>query len=1385
MRAVANVGITLRVEGRGDRVRATMSGAAPVFKAAEQALDAEALRRDVAALGRALERALHARTSPTDDCEVAHLGRVVFERALPEPIRAALRTTDGGSLEIESDLELPWEASHDGRGFLGLRFALGERRPGDLPSGRGAPPAGRVAVVGDPAGDLPAARHEAEALVRAFSDGVEPVSADARFGRLRRAEFPRLCRGAFGLHYAGHADIGRGLRLADGHLDATALAGLGPNGGPTVVFLNACGGLPLGTRGDQGLSDVAVAPDAGVFRALVQAGAHHVIGPWLDVPDLPSADLARDFWAWLRRGASTGEALRRARVAAAERGEAVALAHRLFGAPAVCWYAPRASEGTSAGARAGAALAVRCDAPPLLGPEGLASVQQARRALLKRIIESHGGRLLPGRGAVDRAVFGVPTSFENDVQRAARALAEVRDALDPDARLVLEAGPLVQAGADVVGACALAAESACWRAAPGAWLLPNAARALGHRDCVAGSEALVPLSALDTQSRAQWTSVAEGPVFGRDAERRVVAQTLDEALALRGARALLVTGPAGIGKSRLVEQSELAREGLRIVRGQARPYDESQPFAAAADVLLALLGLREDAPAHARQAALRALIQRHAASSAGALPAAGIASIDALLAASAPALGSGSLVRAPTLTPADAAALAPILGVRHTERAATDEVEAGLVPAALARVLAAAATEGPLCVVLEDLHWLPPAGLATLDALLTEVAARAAGARGLPLVVVATCRPDLPAAVSGWFEAAAARRVDLGPLDAEATRRLLASLAPETDPAVAERLLARAEGNPLFVRELALEQSRSAEQGAREATTVPQSVEAILRARIDRQRPFEREVLHAAAVVGRTFWREAVERLLGAPTGIAAALDDLAARRFIVRRAASEVGGAEAWQFAHALVHEVVYAGVAERTRTTWHSRAALWLRHESGTGAWASRIAAHHLGAGELGWAARAHAEAGQAALEAHAPLEARAAFDAALAAQSRAAAAGDPQALDEGALGALEAAQAGLLNRLGELPEAARLFDLAIEHAHEDSARADRLRRRALVDAARGEREAARGRLQAAERALAESTAPATALLRLRVRHDHAWLAHRDGDYAGARAGLAETLAALDSAAPGLGEAVRPDADELRGELHNHLGVVAWSLGEYAIAADHYTRALAAYDACGAAQATAAVFNNLGILAQKQGDFDGASRWLERGLEIKLARGDRAGLARLYNNLGTLAGEQGDFTRARDFLLESVRIKQRLGDGALAVSCANLGEAYLRLGDGERARPWLDQAVTMCADGLGPKYLLPDVWRMRAELELQSQAPDAAHAAATRACAFAVESGDRPREAAALRVLAEAAQRLGDVSGALRAVEAALDRLEGIDQPLERARVVTLRAALLGSPA
>ncbi len=1344
----------------------------PVYGGAEQRLEREAVSRDVTALARALERALRGRWAPTDDGEVAQQGRVLFERLLPDETRAALRASAGGPLEISSDLAVPWEALHDGRGFLGLRFALGTRVPGDLPEPGPATAVGRVAVVGDPAGDLPAARHEAESLVRAFSDGAESVPCDARFGRLRRVEFPRLCRGAFGLHYAGHADAEKGWRLADGHLDGGSLAGMGPGGGPAVVFVNACGGVPLGLRAD---GDAATPLDAGVFRGFVQAGTRHFIGPWLDVPDLPSADLARDFWRALRRGDTVGEALRRARVAAAERGESVALSHRVLGEPGVAWFAARPVETTSVGARGAVVLMVRAPNPEGLGPEGLAELQQSRRGALRRIVEAQGGRLLPGRGAVDRAVFGLPTSFENDAQRAARALLDARAALQPDARLVLDAGPLVQVGNDVVGACASSAEACVWQVEPGAWLAPHAARALGLRTeppAQTGAPAVVPFTAMPLATAAE-----DGPLFGRLSERRLLEQTVDEARSRGVGRAALVVGAAGIGKSRLVASvvAALRAEGVRVARGHARPYDESRPFAAAADVLLELLELPTDAPVALRVEALRVFIDRHAGLQSGRPQGAtkgGISSIDDLLAGtSGPASAASREVR---LSLDDLDALRPVLGDAPGTEAwgVREQVEAGLVPAAFARVLTAAARDAPICVVLEDAHWLPAAGRSTLDALLTELTARAGGPHDVPLVVLATARPELSSTVQGWFEAAGARRVELGPLEADAARQLLRATSPELSGESVERLLQRAEGNPLFVRELALEGDRAAQARPGDPAPIPPTVEALLRARVDRQGPFEREVLHASAVVGRTFWREAVERLLGGPSGVAAALDDLSARRFILRRPASEIPGAEAWQFAHALVHEVVYAGVAERTRATWHGRAALWLRHEAGTGDWSARIAAHHAAAGEHARAARAYAEAGRNALEAHAPVEARGALEAALSAQARVSdATRDPESgLSEAELGALEAELALLVSAAGEHTNAATLLDRAIERAAEPSVRAERLRRRALVDVARGLREAARAHLSAALEVLAGASDPRADAVERRVRHDAAWLLHRDGDYAGARAGLRAVLETLE----------RSDAPEheLRGEVHNHLGVVAWWLGEYEDAADQYRRALEAFERCGAVQMTAAVFNNLGNLAQKQGDFDRATRWLERGLEVRLARGDRAGLARLYNNLGTLHGERGDFARARDYLLESVRIKQRIGDGGLAVSCANLGEAYLRLGEGDLARPWVERAIALCTEGNGPGYLLPDAWRMSAELELLRGDAAAAHAAAERALALAVETGDRPREAAALRVRARAELAGAAPEAADRSLARALEVLETLDQPLELGRTLLLRA-------
>lgn len=239
-------------------------------------------------------------------------------------------------------------------------------------------------------------------------------------------------------------------------------------------------------------------------------------------------------------------------------------------------------------------------------------------------------------------------------------------------------------------------------------------------------------------------------------------------------------------------------------------------------------------------------------------------------------------------------------------------------------------------------------------------------------------------------------------------------------------------------------------------------------------------------------------------------------------------------------------------------------------------------------------------------------------------------------------ETESAALHAAAGDARQALKLLETACTRPDQPERLAQRLLRRAEIEAGLGELPAARRLLEQGLRQLeAAEAAEAAEAVALSIHTERAWLAHRDGDYTGARASL---LTLLPDVPAKNGRA--------RGRILNVLGVIGYSRGEYEDARTYYRQALTAYETAGEQPLRATVLNNLGILAQKQGDFGAAIDFLGQAMTIKFSRGDRAGLARLYNNLGTLAGEMGELKRARDYLLESIRIKERVGDGGLAVA-------------------------------------------------------------------------------------------------------------------------------------
>lgn len=317
------------------------AGAGPVAWAGRHTFERAQAEAEAKAIARAVRRAVRGRGSEA----LVASGRLLFDLLLPGPVKAALRGP-AGSLTVVGG-GWPWALLHDGIAPLGLRWALGELGLDGAPLGDGRPEVDgeRLLVVADPAADLPAARYEGEALMREMAGGA---GCDLRLGRLRRQDFLRIFRGYRLVHFAGHADPAdddgpAGWRLSDGRVDAEALRTLAGGSAPALVFANACRSAQAPAVGD----------------ALLAGGVRHFIGTTVDLPDLPGADFATRFYRALREGLAVGEALRRARVADAEAGQAVWAAYRLRGDPGTVYFRARAAERWAPGVRQAVLLAVR------------------------------------------------------------------------------------------------------------------------------------------------------------------------------------------------------------------------------------------------------------------------------------------------------------------------------------------------------------------------------------------------------------------------------------------------------------------------------------------------------------------------------------------------------------------------------------------------------------------------------------------------------------------------------------------------------------------------------------------------------------------------------------------------------------------------------------------------------------------------------------------------------------------------------------------------------------------------------------------------------------------------------------------------------------------
>ncbi len=565
-------------------------------------------------------------------------------------------------------------------------------------------------------------------------------------------------------------------------------------------------------------------------------------------------------------------------------------------------------------------------------PEEVRDLLQGFHARSKQEIERFGGTVEKFIGDAVMAVFGAPIAHGDDAERAVRAGLRVVHAIGdlsrerPDRPLQVraavntgdaivalgsrpEAGEAIALG-DVVNTASRLQSSA----PPGGLVVGeetyratrNVIRyrelepvtAKGKRDPVEAWLALEPIGA--PAERPATTA----PLVGRSRELAMLDSIWERAAAELRPHLVTIVGPTGIGKSRMATEivSRIEATGARSFRGRCLPYGQTG-YRALTEQVRQAAGIFESDPSPEGTAKLEARIR-----------------------------GLVGPAEAEEMT----RLLGTLIGLGSGEEPAEEPVQLFF---AARRFVEQIALEQPTVFVFEDIHWADPAQLDLLEYLASHV-------RDAPAILLALARSELLEVRPGWgsgvLGATTIPLETLSPLDSASIASYL--LSGGGDLSAVERLVEVAEGNPLFIEELAaslLDRGPSDE--------LPTTVRAAIASRIDALPADARATILAASVVGKHFW-PGVLHAFGDLAGVDGALGALESRDLIRREPSSQVQGEAEFSFKHILIREVAYSTLPRADRKGRHAAVARYIEDVASDGtrnlAWV--LAYHWREAGE-----------------------------------------------------------------------------------------------------------------------------------------------------------------------------------------------------------------------------------------------------------------------------------------------------------------------------------------------------------------------------------------------------------------------------------------------------
>ncbi len=977
------------------------------------------------------------------------------------------------------------------------------------------------------------------------------------------------------------------------------------------------------------------------------------------------------------------------------------------------------------------------------------------RALAAECADALGGIVTRYGGTVDKiigdcvmAVFGAPTSHEDDPERAVRAALDmqtyVSEHADRFARLPLSIGvntgetiwsPVGSGGQYTVLGDVVNTASRIQGAASSGTALVGEATYQATKDVIA-YEPVEPIKAKNKEELVTaWRAVgvasdasrrrsARTPFVGRRPELEQLSKVWTTARDERAAHLIWMIGPPGIGKSRIIDAvtDRLVGEA-QVYSGRCLAYGEGITYWPVIGIVKEAAGILFDDADDVVSSKLGFLLE---------------------------SLGGDNMDELRTMAVAVANLVAAPTTPRGTYSAA--EISQGELHWGVRRLFELLALRCPLVLVFEDLHWAEPTLLDLLGSLVGT---------STPMLVLAAARPEIRDVETDLLTPDARRHlVELEALEADESRSLVTELLGEVPEQIAD-LVKASGGNPLYLEEIA----RVMREGvATDGKSVAELLAAgglhgLIGSRLDRLSAAQQRVAGYASVIGDVFWPAAVSHVARSNGEVEAALEDLRERDVVEERATSAIAGEKEYGFTHSVVREVAYSRLPKAHRAQLHERCGDWVAALPGGREEYTEIVAYH-----LEQACRLSRDVSSTdkpppVIAAIAALR-MAARKAEKREGLREADRFYARAIDLAGDRFVEAAAELRLYR-AEMTDIQGDTDRAAEewsHVADVSQRLGRsdLRGRALLKLADVDVRHGRG-AEARDRLTTSKTLAAEALDRdLEVR---ATVSRADfrALFEGETATAIEELHAAVSMAEELGDRA------LEIEARAHLGNQLYNMGDLVPADEALGRAFELAGAQGSFRDEARVSQVLGLVKFYRGDLVEAERLASRVLSWLDRSGDRFLRLQILELLGKIALVRGEFAAAVEFFREALELAEAFGSWLVVDVSRYLAEAVGRTGSVDdvaavaaHARealthddPYMQAAVLLAEGAAGLAARDVEIVRDRFEqalslLESQDLNLDLAEARLVFARALR-ELGDSEAAREELRRVRELAFRLG----------------------------------------